>query len=576
VRWAGERAFLVELSSLAEAMSLHARMVADPLGQIDQIAAARTVLLSFATARAARRAAARVVDIDLAPRPATKRRTVDIEVVYDGEDLDLVAEITGLGREAVVAAHQATPWTAAFGGFAPGFAYLIGGDPRLRVPRRDHPRTAGPAGSVALAGEFSAVYPRRSPGGWRLIGRTDAPLWDPSREDPALIAPGDRVRFRAVRDRVATRGEGFVENVPDGGGTEPGDLAGASVPALTVVEPGLLTLIEDLGRPGYADLGVTASGAADTQSARAANRLVGNSRRAAVLETLGGLAFRAEIDVVLALTGSDPWAEIRRRGAGAPDPAATADAAAAAERVDPDCADPVAAPFGMPFLLRPGDVLSLGYPEEGLRTYISVRGGIAAPEALGSRSRDVLGALGPAPLRPGTRVAIGAETEGAVADPRAIPTLTAARALVARGEASPHGATPAAAIPASPTTLRIRFGPRDDLFDPGERAHLTGTVWVVGAHTDRVGARLAPADGARPIRTPAGDLASEGVVTGALQVPPSGEPVLFGADHPVTGGYPVIAVVVDADLPRAAQLRPGTRVIFLQIDSESSNRLTVA
>jgi KipI family sensor histidine kinase inhibitor len=346
VRWAGERAFLVELSSLAEAMSLHARMVADPLGQIDQIAAARTVLLSFATARAARRAAARVVDIDLAPRPATKRRTVDIEVVYDGEDLDLVAEITGLGREAVVAAHQATPWTAAFGGFAPGFAYLIGGDPRLRVPRRDHPRTAVPAGSVALAGEFSAVYPRRSPGGWRLIGRTDAPLWDPSREDPALIAPGDRVRFRAVRDRVATRGEGFVENVPDGGGTEPGDLAGASVPALTVVEPGLLTLIEDLGRPGYADLGVTASGAADTQSARAANRLVGNSRRAAVLETLGGLAFRAEIDVVLALTGSDPWAEIRRRGAGAPDPAATADAAAAAERVDPDCADPVAAPFG--------------------------------------------------------------------------------------------------------------------------------------------------------------------------------------------------------------------------------------
>ncbi|GGF43638.1 allophanate hydrolase [Microbacterium sorbitolivorans] len=628
VLWAGERAFLVELSSLAEAMAFRARVVADPLGQVDQIAAARTVLLSFATARDARRAAGRVADIDLTPAGAQGARTIDIDVVYDGEDLSTVALLTGLSPEAVVAAHQATPWTAAFGGFAPGFAYLVGGDQRLQVPRRESPRTAVPAGSVALAGEFSAVYPRRSPGGWQLIGRTDAPLWDLTRADPALIAPGDRVRFRAARAssvaapvarhgesaeirpdsqessesgaivRISARGDGGA--VREGGrgadvtpaappvarygesaeigpdpekSSESGAIVRTSARALTVVEPGLLTLIEDLGRPGYSDLGVTASGAADTASAREANRLVGNSRRAAVLETLGGLVMRAEADLVVALAGADPRAELRRRanpadpapaaGALSADPGPASGALTAAPR-SPDPAlttpadphalrAPEAAPHGAPFLLRAGEELALGYPEVGLRTYVSVRGGIEVPEVLGSRSRDVLGGLGPDPLRAGTTLAIGKDVESAVAAP----------------------ASPPAPQQDATNSLRIRFGPRDHMFDPSERDHLTQTTWLVGPSTDRVGARLSPADGARPLRTPEGELASEGVVVGALQVPPSGELVLFGADHPVTGGYPVIAVVIDADLPRASQLPPGSRVTFLQIDPESSNSLTV-
>lgn len=564
VLWAGERAFLVELSSLAEAMAFRARVVADPLGQVDQIAAARTVLLSFATARDARRAAGRVAGIDLAPAGEQEARTIDIDVVYDGEDLGAVAFLTGLSPEAVVAAHQATPWTAAFGGFAPGFAYLVGGDPRLQVPRRESPRTAVPAGSVALAGEFSAVYPRRSPGGWQLIGRTDAPLWDLTRADPALIAPGDRVRFRAARASsvsapVARHGESAKIGPDSQNSSESRAIVRTSARAMSVVEPGLLTLVEDLGRPGYSDLGVTASGAADTASAREANRLVGNSRRAAVLETLGGLVVRAEADLVVALAGADPRAELRRR-ANPADPALAAGALPA----DPDPAPttpadphalraPEAAPHGAPFLLRAGEELALGYPEVGLRTYASVRGGIEVPEVLGSRSRDVLGGLGTDPLRAGTTLAIGNDVESAVAAPASPP-------------APQHDAT---------ISLRIRFGPRDHMFDPSERDHLTQTTWLVGPSTDRVGARLAPADGARPLRTPEGELASEGVVVGALQVPPSGEPVLFGADHPVTGGYPVIAVVIDADLPRASQLPPGSRVTFLHIDPESSNRLTV-
>ena len=121
-----------------------------------------------------------------------------IDVVYDGADLADVAQHTGLTVAAVVDAHVATPWRVGFGGFAPGFAYLVGGDPRLAVPRRAEPRTRVPAGSVGLAGEFSGVYPRESPGGWQLIGRTDAVLWDIDRTPPALLRPGMWVRFRAV------------------------------------------------------------------------------------------------------------------------------------------------------------------------------------------------------------------------------------------------------------------------------------------------------------------------------------------------------------------------------------------
>jgi KipI family sensor histidine kinase inhibitor len=124
---------------------------------------------------------------------------MEIPVVYDGADLDEVASRTGLTPDEVIDAHTSTPWRVGFGGFAPGFAYLIGGDERLKVPRRSEPRTKVPTGSVGLAGEFSAVYPRESAGGWQLIGRTDTVMWDLDRDPPALLRPGMWVRFRAVR-----------------------------------------------------------------------------------------------------------------------------------------------------------------------------------------------------------------------------------------------------------------------------------------------------------------------------------------------------------------------------------------
>jgi KipI family sensor histidine kinase inhibitor len=195
---AGDAAVLVELADLAEAQRLYASLRADPLpGTLDLVPATRTVLVTVdrsTTGPAQVAAALRSRSLADAPDPAAGG-LVELPTRYDGPDLADVATLTGLAADEVVRRHAGAEWTVAFCGFAPGFAYLTGSDPALRVPRRETPRTAVPAGSVGLAGEFSGAYPRRMPGGWQLIGTTDAVLWDLDRDPPALLPPGTRVRF---------------------------------------------------------------------------------------------------------------------------------------------------------------------------------------------------------------------------------------------------------------------------------------------------------------------------------------------------------------------------------------------
>ena len=196
----GDAALLVELDDLDAVLALAAAVRAERFdGVLDVVPAARTVLVVTEPGMSLDPLAARVTSLSPAPSAdMAASEAVEIEVVYDGPDLAEVARLTGLGEDEVVAAHTGTPWRIAFGGFAPGFAYLTGGDPRLSVPRRDEPRTTVPAGAVGLAGEYSGVYPRPSPGGWQLIGRTDVVLWDAERDPPALLAPGGSVRFRVA------------------------------------------------------------------------------------------------------------------------------------------------------------------------------------------------------------------------------------------------------------------------------------------------------------------------------------------------------------------------------------------
>ncbi|UJL29740.1 allophanate hydrolase subunit 1 [Mycolicibacterium vanbaalenii] len=205
----GDRALLLEFDGSAEVLAwTDAVRAADLPGVEDVVPAARTVLVKLAGSRyraptRQRLAAVRPTAQALAESTAPDTPDAVIDVVYDGEDLDEVARLTGLSRDEVIAAHTGRLWRVGFCGFAPGFAYLVGGDERLAVPRRPEPRTKVPVGSVGLAGEFTGVYPRESPGGWQLIGRTSAVMWDVHRKDPALLTPGMWVRFQAARSDTA-------------------------------------------------------------------------------------------------------------------------------------------------------------------------------------------------------------------------------------------------------------------------------------------------------------------------------------------------------------------------------------
>ncbi|MFZ3454499.1 5-oxoprolinase/urea amidolyase family protein [Arthrobacter sp. 7Tela_A1] len=546
VRRAGERALLVELDGPEGAAALHSRLQTDPLpGQTGLVPAARTVLVRLATPAQARQAASLLARLELRAADRTgPAGLVELETVYDGEDLAEVARLTGLGSaDAVAEAHSAAVWTAAFCGFAPGFAYLTGGDPRLAVPRRAEPRTAVPAGAVALAGAYSAAYPGSSPGGWQLIGRTSAPLWDLDREQPALISPGATVRFRRVREQLALRTRpAAARDTAQDTAAEPrrGARTAAGnpfpLPAAVVLDPGPQSTIQDLGRPGYSHVGVGRSGAADRSALVRANRMVGNPAGAAGLEVLfGGLRLRAGRDLVVAVTGASAPLALH-----------------AADRPERP------APFDAPFLLRSGEVLSLGLPAAGLRTYLALRGGRAGQAVLGSLSTDTLAGLGPAGLTAGCGLSVGPEPGTAVGLPEAAPPLPGAE-TEAETEAGAGTGWEAEA------QLRYVPGPREDWFDAAGLDGFMSRTWTVAQDSNRVGVRFSgePLTGRR-----AGELESEAVLPGSVQVPPSGLPILFLADAPVTGGYPVIGVVLQADLDLAAQLRPGTPVRFVPVLGE--------
>jgi KipI family sensor histidine kinase inhibitor len=202
----GDQALLLEFDSTAEVLAWHDVLCdADVLGVVDVVPASRTVLVKLDGPRYQGIARQQLSRLRMAQDAPAKAKSpgdggvdVVIDVLYDGDDLDEVARLTGMTARDVVAAHTGSPWRVGFAGFAPGFGYLVGGDERLTVPRRSEPRTAVPAGSVGLAGEFSGVYPRQSPGGWQLIGRTSADLWDVDRDPPALLTPGTWVQFREV------------------------------------------------------------------------------------------------------------------------------------------------------------------------------------------------------------------------------------------------------------------------------------------------------------------------------------------------------------------------------------------
>ena len=297
-RWrpAGDAALLLQAEGLAARLAA-AILPVRPEGVLDVVPGAGTVLVitepgSLDLAELAERLLA--LSLPLASR--ADAALTEIPVVYDGPDLDEVARLTGLPPGEVVARHLAGEYTVGWLGFSPGFGYLTGLDPVLAsVPRLAEPRLRVPAGAVAIAGGFAGVYSSTSPGGWRLLGRTSAALWDTDRDPPALLAPGMRVRFREVDALPDIASRPAAPPAPPA----PGGFA------IEVIKPGPLATVQDLGRPGYGHLGVPHSGAADTASLRLANRLVGNADGAAGIElTFGRAAFRFPAGAWVAVTGA--------------------------------------------------------------------------------------------------------------------------------------------------------------------------------------------------------------------------------------------------------------------------------
>ena len=508
---------LVELADLAETLALLEALQASPVAGVREIIpAARTLLIAFDPAEITREA---VIDAVAAQRGGDLRAAsgplVEIPVRYDGEDLAEVAGLVGLTIEEVVRRHCAGEYVVAFTGFAPGFAYLAGGDPVLAVPRRKSPRTRVPAGSVGLAGEFSGVYPKASPGGWQLIGSTPLAMFDIHRTPASLLQPGNRVRFRDMAKEKPY--EVVAPKVPavTRAGT-PADVGSAA--AIEVLAAGLPVLFQDLGRAGQASQGISASGAADRGNLRAANRLVGNPAGAAALEiTLGGLRFKMRGAGVMAVTGAPVSVSIR---------------SAAGETIVASC--------GRAFALDDGDEITLGVPASGLRSYLALRGGFAVAPVLGSAATDTLAQIGPPAVKAGDVIAVLPPAPGSV--------VSIEEPLA--GDLPRAGET---------VTLDVVMGPRTDWFTERAVERFLSQEWTVTAQSSRVGIRLY---GAALERESHAELPSEATVRGAIQVPASGQPVLFLADHPLTGGYPVIANVAGAHLDLAGQVPVGARIRF--------------
>ncbi|MBP0578036.1 5-oxoprolinase/urea amidolyase family protein [Labrys sp. LIt4] len=515
-------AIMVELPDLPQTLALQASLRAEPIAGIEDIVpAARTLLVRFRPAAIAQRdLIAAIGRRRLDAKIEQSGTLIEIPVRYDGEDLAEVADLLDIPVEEVIRRHTGGDYTVAFTGFAPGFAYLSGGHPSFDLPRRATPRPRLPAGSVGLAGRFSAVYPQASPGGWQIIGVTDLPMWDLARERPALLQPGDRVRFVEVGKGKSPHPRPLpsVGRGPGGEGSNP------AAPLFEIVKPSPQMLFQDLGRPGQARQGVSVSGAMDRTALRSANRLVGNPVPSPCIEiAYGGCELLCLGETVVAVTGADgPLALKTAEGSGYPVPR--------------HAAIPLAA----------GDRLHFGEPVAGMRSYLAVRGGFAVAPVLGSAATDTLAQIGPPALAVGDRLSALAPPPGAVTAlpdmPPALPRLD------------------------EPVILDVVMGPRSDWLSKQALEDFANQSWSVTPQSNRIGIRLA---GERALkRSPAKEgkeLPSEGTIQGSIQVPPSGQPVLFLADHPLTGGYPVIAAVAPYHLDRAGQIPIGTQIRFRPI-----------
>jgi len=515
VRPFGDRAILVEfddeLSPLANGRARAlARAMHDVRGVQETIPALRSVLIVIDPLDGSRDAVVAAA-ADLAPRVVPEApqagRDLEVPVVYGGEagpDFDEVAATRGLSPRELISVHSRAAYTVYMLGFTPGFPYLGLLPEALRVSRLATPRTRVPVGSVAIADALSGIYPLQTPGGWRLIGRTPMPIYDPSQTDPILFRPGDRVRFVAVK-----HAEFLAEDaIPP--------LRAPVHPAFEVLEPGLFTTVQDLGRPGYRHLGMPGSGAIDRDAFRVANILVGNDPGAPAIEcTAPGPVIRMHDEHWVAVAGADLTATL----------------------------DGAEIELWQPVRVSSGQEIRFGAPRKGTWAYLALAGGIEARTVLGSASAFAAGRVG--------RRLVRGDILG-VRRVRGRPINTRVPSEIMR-------------VPSDEIGLRVIPGPQETWFVDGAEGFYS-SAFRVTVQSDRAGIRL---DGPAIARVER-EMLSDAMLPGAIQVPQDGKPIVISADGPTTGGYPKIGVVATVDLPLVGQARPGTIVRFERTTVEAA------
>ncbi|MFC5469071.1 5-oxoprolinase subunit PxpB [Cohnella suwonensis] len=564
LRWAGEAA-AARLASCARALN-----EAGLSWLRETVPAYRTIAChlrdGYYGVEEAAEEALRFVRSVIEPNREIEARLVELPTVYGGEagpDLAECADRSDMTESEFATRHASATYEVALLGFAPGFPYLSGLDAALSQPRRASPRMKVPAGAIGIAGGQTGVYSVESPGGWQIIGRTTVPLFRPDAEPPFLLAPGDRVRFVAIEARGGGEGAAAIavtdvagssdDQAEGAGGTDAdSERSAAGNVALTVLKPGLLTTVQDLGRSGWQAYGVSGGGAMDTASLRKANLLVGNDEGAAALElTLIGGAYVAERDIVVAICGGDLGAS----------------------------ADGSKLPMNRPVFLRQGTVLTFGTAASGCRAYVAVAGGIDVPPVLGSRATDARAMIGGGrgrALQAGDRIRRFEPGERAKA---LIGPLRRKAEPDGRGWSAPDWSASGwvetapylARMSGKRRILPIRLLPGAEWGRFGKEARelLFREAYRVETSSDRMGARLSGP--AIPISV-GGEMESHGVSPGTIQVPPGGRPIILAANCQPTGGYPKIANAIAADLPLLAQASPGDWLSFSLTDADTAER----
>jgi KipI family sensor histidine kinase inhibitor len=426
----------------------------------------------------------------------------EIPVCYGGGhglDLEELAARTGLPVAEVIARHSGAVYTVAAVGFSPGFPYLLGLPECLSVPRRETPRLAVPAGSVAVAGGQSGIYPFTSPGGWHVLGRTSVGLFDPQAARPALLRSGDWVRFVPVEEleeaeeippTVEITGERWIE----------------------VIEPGAMTTVQDLGRPGHESSGVSPGGAVDRHALWVANLMVGNEEGAAALEIcMSGPVLKFHAETTVAWVGAT----------------------------------------GKSRQVAAGETVDFSKLTNGVRACLAVAGGLRVPEVLGSAATDLRAGFGGfhgRALRAGNRLYFGQAGE--------IPRCGDWH--VGRADR------------VSEVELRFLPGVQEHWFSDAARRRFRSECYQLTPLSDRMGARLAGA--ALELAEPR-EMVSQPVACGSVQVPPDGQPIILLAERQTIGGYPQIGHVISVDLPKLARAWPGAAVRFREVTWEEAREL---